>query len=43
MKLRETLKAPARMMEATQNATVIAIAALIVAVVALFAATRKAA
>jgi hypothetical protein len=41
MKLSEAFKAPAKLYEATQNATVIAVVALIVAVVALFAATHR--
>ena len=41
MNLREALKAPKQLANATQNATIISILALIVAAVALIAATHR--
>jgi hypothetical protein len=41
MNLREALKAPGKLAEATQNAVVISVVALVVALVALFAATHR--
>lgn len=41
MNIREALKAPGRLADATQNAVVISLAALVVALIALFAATRR--
>lgn len=40
MNIRAVLKAPAQLATATQNATVISIVALVIAAVALIAATR---